>query len=182
MRNEPLGFLSSMEHVAQPMYVLKPTCCFCRKWCGSDDAHTNKGWESPLRCKWSTPRLVSTMQLQVNRCLAMQLFFFFWEKKKTVTSRALADHCPRERKTRFFKAHRNEPRHAGALHRDAPRKQDRSIPPTVFACAVLSWTSHPWISTSLLWTLFHAALREHESARSIASWYLSLKILKHLLL
>ena len=100
MRNEPLVFLSSMEHVARPMYVLKATCCFCRKWCGSDDAHTNKGRESPLRCKWNTPRLVSTMQRQVNRCLAMQLFFF--KKKKNVTSRALADHCPRERKTLFF--------------------------------------------------------------------------------
>ena len=57
--------MSSVEHfdvlgtncTAQPMYVLKPTCSCCRTSCGSDDdAHTNTGRESPLRCKWSTPR------------------------------------------------------------------------------------------------------------------------------
>ena len=56
--------------------------------------------------------LFSTMQLQVNRCLAMQLFF----KKKNGPwdnfwcfffltlgpSKALADHFPKERKTRLF--------------------------------------------------------------------------------
>ena len=37
---------------AQPMYVLKPTCSYFRKWCGiDDDAHTNVGRGSPLRSK-----------------------------------------------------------------------------------------------------------------------------------
>ena len=45
-----------------------------------------------------------------------------------------------------FLAHHNEPRLAGHLHRDTFASR------TVFVCAVLSWTSFPWISTSLLWT------------------------------
>ena len=34
---------------AQPMYVLKPTCSYYGKWCGSDDdAHTNTGQGEPV--------------------------------------------------------------------------------------------------------------------------------------
>ena len=67
-----------MEHVdilgpnctAQPMYVLKPTWSYYRKWCGSDD--------DGARCDLNVarPRLVSTMQFWWTSRLAMQLFFF----------------------------------------------------------------------------------------------------------
>ena len=36
---------------AQPMYVLKPTCSYYRKWCRSDDdAHTNATPGGQLLC------------------------------------------------------------------------------------------------------------------------------------
>ena len=61
---------------AQPMYVLKPTCSYCRKWCRSDDdAHTNTGRGSPLRSNGARPRLVSTMQLWWTAALPCNFFF-----------------------------------------------------------------------------------------------------------